>query len=104
MNNLVTFNSSTTPVIEFRHKTPHYIKNTNLYPFCVLLGKGKMIGEYTYAAIRVFRCSEKNTKNYWIKYTDLILVDDDFVQKTHASLYPKHRWLDYKYSNKYHCK
>ena len=104
MNRLVTFNSSITEAIEFKHRTSSVIKNINKYPFCVLLGKNKLIGEDTYAAVRIFRCSDKNTKNYWVKWGDLIKVTDDFVHKVHACFYPKHRWLEYKYASKYHCK
>lgn len=104
MKNLVTFDSRVTSVIEFRHKSSSLLLHTNRYPFCVLLDKTKWIGDYLYTAVRIFRCSEKNTKNYWVRWIDLIPVTDDFVQKTHACFYPKHRWLEYKYSSKYHCK
>lgn len=108
MNKLVTFNSMRTEVIEFRHRTPYVIKNINKYPFCVLLGKSKVICGDKYLAVRIFRCSDKNTKNYWIKSSDLIKVTDEFINKTVARscAYPLSKWLDYKYSNssKYHCK
>ena len=106
MNKLVTFCTNGTEVIEFGKTIPQALTHTNLYPFCVLLGKTKVKNGKRYVAIRIFRSSDRLTKDYWVEQNDIFEVTDDWVSRIHASFYPLSKWLDYKHNpnSKYHCR